>query len=156
MQQNVAVRGPQIQNLLASCLFTTQQPQVLVLSNIVSEYLDDRPITANNEDYATITLASGTRRYLRKRRVQSSADSHVVEEGMLSRPMKEILKEAEAEKIKKLATKHTKASEMHMSQSHSMDTSTNSSSNKDVLPALSQDKELWVDKYSPKSFTQVL
>ena len=154
VQQNIASRGPQILNLLNSCLFTTQLPAFTPLQAASSRYLDDRPLTTTNEEYATITIANGARKYLRPRTAPARDASVALPAsgGILDRPMSAVLKEAEESKTLKLAAERTRALEKQRMLSTAIPSASDTSID---IPAFNLDKELWVDKYSPKSFTQV-
>ena len=141
LQSNSSRRGPQIQRLLPLHQLTTQlNPFVHLNSAEVSNFLDDRPGKSTHSDYPTVTLSSGKRKYLRGRTSHCNLKSMHSCEGILSQPMTEILKEAEKRKAEKLA----------FESEASFDT-------KDAISSVhkSGKSELWVDKYSPRSFTQV-
>jgi hypothetical protein len=66
--------------------------------------------------------------------------------------MSAVLKEAEESKTLKLAAERTRALEKQRMLSTAIPSASDTSND---IPAFNLDKELWVDKYSPKSFTQV-
>jgi hypothetical protein len=120
----------------------TQFPSYRTVHSVT--YLKDRPPLG--EDSETVTLPNGKRKYLyyRQQKKKSEDDGkYSLRDSLLSRPIEEILKEAERNKIIRLAS-----------------SSSSSSSTTSLAPGqgntlLSKAHQLWVDKYAPKSFPQV-
>jgi hypothetical protein len=97
------------------------------------------------EEYTHLTLPNGKRKYLyfRKTEVKVSLYSG---ESLLSKPIEEILHEAERAKITHLA-QIEEENKILDGNKHFFDTVSSSSQRND---------QLWVEKYSPRNFSQVM
>ena len=149
----------------------------------VKKFLHARPdINEINRTHAnrTCILDNGTKFFLRKRENfhgnrgsdrasgsagSSSSTSGIINEknekygvgNLLSRSMNELLKEADNMKIKTLAKKEKYESEEREKESHNIRGQFNrNNGNEGDSDFLIPEKSLWVDKYSPKVFSQLL
>ena len=154
-------------NIRLNSDMVTQLPLIYKITTS-KQFLHTRPEI--NKSHNTCVLDNGTRFYLKKRNCShgnrgsngnnlktSNTDSRITEGNLLSKPMSELLKESDNINIQNLTRKKT--SDLHNDRSKDnfdktdyMMTITNDENNNFSF----SEKKLWVEKHSPKSFSQLL
>jgi hypothetical protein len=124
--------------------YVTQLPSFTSASSESKKFLKDRP--ALGDDCQSVTLPNGKRKYIYYRRDSSLKAAVSEREALLSKPIEEILREAERKKIASLAALEGNVPEGSRELFSGEDSS---------AAASQQRQQLWVDKYAPKSFSQV-
>lgn len=132
--------------------YITQLPSFISATAEAKKYLKDRP--SLGDDCQSVTLPNGKRKYIYHRRDGEAPPLKSViseRDSLLSKPIEEILREAERKKIASLAA-HEENNLNGSRELFSGETSSSSITN----PLSYARQQLWVDKYAPKSFSQVL
>ena len=132
------------------------------------QFLHTRPEIEKSHN--TCVLDNGTRFYLKKRNCSngsrgsnrnnlkaSNVDSRIIEGNLLSKSMIELLKEADNIKIQNMTRKKTSELQRNNNKDNfdRTDYIMNDTNDRNNDFSVSE-KKLWVDKYSPKSFSQLL
>ena len=154
-------------NIKLNSDMVTQLPLIYKIPTS-KQFLHTRPEI--NKSHSTCVLDNGTRFYLKKRNCShgnrgsngnnlktSNTDSRIIEGNLLSKSMTELLKESDNINIQNLTRKKTSKldndrSKDNIDKTDYMMTITNDGNNDFSF----SEKKLWVDKYSPKSFSQLL
>jgi len=134
-----------------------------------AQFCQSRP--AIGQPHVTCVLASGTRVFLARRPSlpRTAGDSndrprHGGLQQLLSKSMVELLQEAQAVETHALAQKHRAEEERKEREAHAPTSSSSSSSSSaavvDTATSMGglalNGRQLWVDKYAPQSFAQLL
>jgi hypothetical protein len=130
----------------------TQAPPYHSVPSI--KYLQDRPLLG--AECESVTLPNGKRKYIYYRKISEGNGSYFsLRDSLLSRPIEEILKEAERNKITRLASSSSLDASSSLPSSNESTDAVASPMKQQGSTLLSKAHQLWVDKYSPKSFPQV-
>ena len=144
-EQNKEVK--QINNNRSYTEMITKLP-LITKDNSSCKYLHNRPEL--NEKNRTCILDDGSRFFLKRRNTKQNKIESKLIGNLLSKSMTELIKEADNTKIKILTNKKNIAYDEK--QYELFGNEENTEMGEFSLP----EKSLWVDKYSPKSFSQLL
>jgi hypothetical protein len=128
--------------------YMTQLPSFISASLESKKFLKERP--SLGDDCQSVTLPNGKRKYIYYRRDPPLKSVISERDSLLSKPIEEILREAERKKIASLAA-HEENTLDGSRELFSGESSLSASTN----PLSHARQQLWVDKYAPKAFSQV-